>query len=189
MTRHSDARQRIVRATATLLASKGYFGTGLNEIIARSDAPKGSLYHYFPAGKTAIVGAALEFVGVEVAAALEQGSSTPPHARNQLRAFTGILRRWLLDSAFSESCPVFATAVNLAPELTEVQQAGRRALDGWRGCFEAALRRDGCGESGAKAQACLLVAALEGALGLSRLEQSTAPLDLVESQLQALLPG
>lgn len=189
MTRHSDARERIVRATARLLAGKGYFGTGLNEIIVRSDAPKGSLYHYFPAGKPGMVSAALEYVAVEVAAALAQAGASPPHARNQLRVFCGILRRWLLDSDFSESCPVFGTATSLGPDLAEVKQASRQALDGWRGQFENALLGDGCSPANARAQACLLVAALEGALVLARLEQSIAPLELVESQLQALLPA
>jgi TetR/AcrR family transcriptional repressor of lmrAB and yxaGH operons len=189
VTRHSDARDRIVRATASLLASKGYFGTGLNEIITRSDAPKGSLYHYFPAGKTAMVCAAVEFVGAEVAAALEHAASEPPHARNQLQVFAGILRRWLLDSDFNESCPVFATAVNLGLELADVQQVSMQALAHWRGCIEQALARDGLGEADANGQAYLLIAALEGALGLARLERSTAPLNLVERQLLASLPA
>ncbi len=47
----SNAAERIVHATASLLASRGYFGTGLSDIIARAEAPKGSLYHYFPEGK------------------------------------------------------------------------------------------------------------------------------------------
>lgn len=189
VTRHSDARERIVRATAALLASKGFFGTGLNEIIARSDAPKGSLYHYFPAGKTAMVCAALEFVGAEVSAALERGGATAPHARNQLQAFAAILRRWLQESDFNESCPVFGMAVNLTAGLADVQQTSLQVLEHWRGCFEDALARDGVEAISAKAQAYLLVAALEGALGLARLERSTAPLELVERQLLASLPG
>ncbi|MBE1118778.1 helix-turn-helix transcriptional regulator, partial [Escherichia coli] len=48
MPKKSNAAERIVHATASLLASRGYFGTGLSDIIARAEAPKGSLYHYFP---------------------------------------------------------------------------------------------------------------------------------------------
>lgn len=188
MTRKSDVPERIVRATAALLASRGYYGTGLNEIIARSGAPKGSLYHYFPAGKPAMVNAALGFIGAEVEARLDQAGATPPHARSQLQAFVRLLRQWLEHSDFSESCPVFATAVNLDAGLSEVRQASRRALDSWRARFEGALIRDGCVAATAQAQACLLVAALEGALGLARLERSLVPLELVESQLMALLP-
>ncbi len=51
MPKKSNAAERIVHATASLLASRGYFGTGLSDIIARAEAPKGSLYHYFPEGK------------------------------------------------------------------------------------------------------------------------------------------
>ena len=40
-----------MHATARLLQQQGYNATGVNEIVARSGAPKGSLYFHFPGGK------------------------------------------------------------------------------------------------------------------------------------------
>ncbi|UTB33480.1 MAG: TetR/AcrR family transcriptional regulator [Methanobacterium sp. ERen5] len=44
-------RDRIVKAATVLFQNKGYHATGLNEILRKSNAPKGSLYYYFPDGK------------------------------------------------------------------------------------------------------------------------------------------
>ena len=47
----STAREKILQTASELMEKQGYHGTGLNEIIQRSGAPKGSLYYYFPEGK------------------------------------------------------------------------------------------------------------------------------------------
>lgn len=78
MPKKSNAAERIVHATASLLASRGYFGTGLSDIIARADAPKGSLYHYFPEGKPQIASAAIGFVADEVASFLDRAGTQAP---------------------------------------------------------------------------------------------------------------
>ncbi len=41
----------MIKATAKLLQTKGYIGTGMNDIIQLSGAPKGSIYYHFPQGK------------------------------------------------------------------------------------------------------------------------------------------
>ncbi|EQB37811.1 hypothetical protein M948_04410 [Virgibacillus sp. CM-4] len=46
-----NTREEMIKATAKLLQKKGYVGTGLNDIIQQSGAPKGSIYYHFPNGK------------------------------------------------------------------------------------------------------------------------------------------
>ena len=47
----TSTRERILYATAELFRRRGYAGTGLKQIVAEANAPFGSLYHHFPAGK------------------------------------------------------------------------------------------------------------------------------------------
>ena len=47
-------------ATQELLRRRGYAASGLGEIVARSGAPKGSLYFHFPGGKQELAIAAME---------------------------------------------------------------------------------------------------------------------------------
>jgi len=49
--RTSDARQRIVQAALELFAARGYYNTGIADILKESGVGRGSLYHYFPSKK------------------------------------------------------------------------------------------------------------------------------------------
>lgn len=189
MPKKSNAAERIVRATAALLASRGYAGTGLNDIIARAEAPKGSLYHYFPDGKPQIASAAIGFVGREVCDFLDQASTRAPHARNVLRCFTATLSGWLENSQFTEACPVFSTTLSIDAELVPVHAECRQVLQSWHASIERALCADGLEKERAASRAWLVLAALEGAVAIARAEQSLRALHATERELRELLPA
>jgi AcrR family transcriptional regulator len=42
----------MVLATLDLLRRSGLSGAGINHVVAASRAPKGSVYHYFPRGRS-----------------------------------------------------------------------------------------------------------------------------------------
>jgi len=64
------SREAFIAATGRLLRRQGYAATGLNEIVARSGAPKGSLYFHFPGGKEQLALAAMEQTGEQLRAAI-----------------------------------------------------------------------------------------------------------------------
>ncbi|MBK8129269.1 MAG: TetR/AcrR family transcriptional regulator [bacterium] len=49
-------REQIIQSTCQLIEIQGYHATGIKQILAESEAPKGSLYYYFPDGKDELVG-------------------------------------------------------------------------------------------------------------------------------------
>src|SRR4029079_6118216 len=59
----SDARQKMVESAAVLLAMRGLDGTAFSDVITRSGAPRGSIYHHFPEGKDQLVEAAMALTG------------------------------------------------------------------------------------------------------------------------------
>ena len=61
-----ETRARLLDATLDLVEAGGYSGAGLNQVIAASGAPRGSLYFHFPGGKDQLVGEALAAAGHEV---------------------------------------------------------------------------------------------------------------------------
>ncbi|MDQ2717139.1 MAG: TetR/AcrR family transcriptional regulator, partial [Chloroflexota bacterium] len=63
----NTTREQIIEATCDLLEAQGYHATGLNQILAESGAPKGSLYYYFPQGKEELTAAAIDRTGKLVA--------------------------------------------------------------------------------------------------------------------------
>src|SRR5580658_10459280 len=72
-----DVRTNMVKGAAGLLATKGVEGTSFAEVLAATGAPRGSIYHHFPGGKSELVHAALDLVSSRALAVMEskRGSS------------------------------------------------------------------------------------------------------------------
>ncbi len=51
MSNKINTKEKLIETASKLFEIKGYYATGLNEILAESGAPKGSLYYHFPKGK------------------------------------------------------------------------------------------------------------------------------------------
>src|SRR5277367_5362961 len=66
-----DVRAKMVQGAAGLLATKGVEGTSFAEVLAVTDAPRGSIYHHFPGGKSELVHAALDLVSTQALAVME----------------------------------------------------------------------------------------------------------------------
>ena len=73
----TSSRDAFVSSTAKLLRRQGYAATGLNEIVARSGAPRGSLYFHFPGGKQELALAAMEHSGEQLRGAIAAVMASP----------------------------------------------------------------------------------------------------------------
>lgn len=175
MAAQAKHRDEIVRTAAVLFRRQGYAGTGTNQIVAVSGAPKGSLYHYFPQGKEQIAQAAVEHAGALVRTTLARLLDQEPTPGAALRAYAVLLAGWLRESDFQDGCPITTTLLELAPVSRAVTDAGRAAFDGWTGVLAQALVSSGASGVQARRLATLAIAALEGALVLARVQQDTAP--------------
>ena len=60
----AGTRERILDSSGELFRRQGYAGTGIKAILTASDAPYGSLYHFFPGGKEELGAAALRQGGL-----------------------------------------------------------------------------------------------------------------------------
>jgi TetR/AcrR family transcriptional repressor of lmrAB and yxaGH operons len=169
-------KQNLVRTAMRLFRRQGYASTGLQQIVEESGAPKGSLYHYFPSGKEALGEAAVEMAGEMVGSMLSQLAARHREPRAFVRAYCRVMAGWMEESGFRSGCPIATTVLENVPQSPAITAAARRALDGWievvGGVFEAAGSERG--EARSRAQA--IVAAMEGALILSRIRRSTRPI-------------
>lgn len=75
MNAKTDSREKIVAAASKLFQIKGFNATGMNEILKESDAPKGSLYYYFPNGKEELALAAIELASKIIQSKIKTGLS------------------------------------------------------------------------------------------------------------------
>lgn len=179
-------RTRLIKTAARLLQQQGYHATGLNQILEESAAPRGSLYFYFPGGKEELASAALRVSRDYVATALRQVLAAHPDLGEGLRAYLRLAARVLARSGYRDGCPVATVTLETAATSDTLQVAARDAFGEWQLLLEERLRRAGWSPAAAVPRAILILAAIEGALMLSRARRDTVPLETIGEQLAAL---
>jgi TetR/AcrR family transcriptional repressor of lmrAB and yxaGH operons len=159
-----------------LFRRQGYASTGLQQIVAESGAPKGSLYHYFPSGKEALGEAAVVLAGGLIRDMLAELAARHREPKTFLRAYCKVMAGWMEESGFHSGCPIATTLLETAPQSPAITAAGRRAIDGWIDVIGGVLAKGGMQRREARSRAQLVVAAMEGALVLARVRRSTRPI-------------
>jgi AcrR family transcriptional regulator len=177
--KQQPARDRIVRSAVELVRERGVHGVGLRQIVAHADGPRGSLQRYFPGGKRQLITEALNLAAAEVLDDTESGLIEAADLAGAIDAIFAPWRQVLVDSNFTLGCPVAATVVDASGDDQLLQEA-RALLAQMQDSVRDTLVRFGVPKSTADDDASVLLASLEGALILSRANQSTQPLDTVQ---------
>ena len=178
-------RQRMVESAAVLMREKGVEATSFSDVVDATGAPRGSIYHYFPRGKAQLIEEATrygtDFVVAGLAASLEHGDVAA-----SVRTFGSFYAQILRDSDFSAGCPVLAAALE-GERSPGARDAAGEGFKRWEGLLAEGLRRDGVTAAEAGPLATLIVSSLEGGVVLSRAQRTTAPLERVLDQIEALI--
>ncbi len=180
-----SVRERMVDSAVVLLAKSGYQGTSFSTVLERSKAPRGSIYHHFPAGKDELIAAAVERAGANAVAMLDAMEGAPP-----VEVVDGFVALWtavLQRSGFTAGCSVLA--VTVSGESGELLDRARTVFSAWAGRIAELLRAAGVDATRAASFATMLIAATEGAVVLCRAQQSLEPLEAVHEELRRLAPG
>jgi TetR/AcrR family transcriptional repressor of lmrAB and yxaGH operons len=174
-----DTRQRMVIGAARLLAQRGLQETSFSEVLGLTGAPRGSIYHHFPGGKDQLVGDAIALAGAHAITVMEgtRGES----AIEVTKRFLALWRELLIRSDFQAGCSVLA--VTIATDSAELRTHAANVFTSWRRHLADLLHVGGLRKRDAQNFAALLIAASEGAVVLSRAEQSIEPFTLVARQL------
>jgi AcrR family transcriptional regulator len=170
----SESRTRIVRAALELLSQSGLAGVGINQVVAASAAPRGSIYHFFPGGKLELAAVALDEaeqgVGQWFRGVFDQRE---PIAKKVESLFAGAAAN-VESSGFNKSCPVGAVTLDIDSDSEKMRAVCHRIFVTWRDIIAAGL--DEVPEAERRGAAELILATLEGALILSRAQASKDPL-------------
>lgn len=160
-----------------LFREQGYASTGLQQILAESGAPKGSLYYYFPGGKEELGQAAIELAGEKIAAMLsEVEAKHPDDPRAFVTRYCKTMAGWMAESDFQSGCPVATTLLETAPRSPALTAAGNRVFDSWVAIMARVFATSLGSKREATRRAEQLLASMEGALLLARVRQSVRPI-------------
>lgn len=183
----STVRDQILQTTCTLLEKQGFHGTGLNEIVKESGAPKGSLYHYFPDGKDQITAEALLQSGHSTAERIHNGLTGNTSASKAIHDFILLIAEHVESSGFAAGSPLTAVAMETATKSERINLACREAYGLIQNAFKEKLLHSGFSKTEADGLSIFITASVEGGIILSRTYHTADPLRLVAKQLKALL--
>jgi AcrR family transcriptional regulator len=179
----------MVRSAAQLIRRKGVSGTGMREIVAEANAPRGSLQHYFPGGKEELVSGALLWVGGVAARRTERcrRELEPPTPSAFLASIVDGWGRDLTNEDFTAGCPLVAAAADSASTSEQLRNVLQRAFDGWLQPVAESLADLGVPRERCDDLALVIISALEGAIILARIRRDLTPFDALVRQLGPLL--
>lgn len=178
----ATARERLLETGLGLIHERGYHATGIQDILAAAQVPRGSFYHYFP-GKEAFCLAVIDRYAERGYCRLDSYLST--HDYSPLRR----VRRFFDDTRARHAageCRRGCLLGNLGQELADVSEACRERVNGhlehWTARLAQCLRK--AQDAGELARtidtndyAAVLLNSWEGALLRMKLARSVEPLD------------
>lgn len=184
-TKRLGTRDKMLISAAEVMRECGAAGVTIDAVLARSGAPRGSVYYHFPEGRNQILTEALRYAGDSITATIDH--AVDRGARVLLREFVELWERLLTESDFNAGCPVVAAAIGSADGEPELSTEAGVILGRWCTALTQAFVADGFDESAAASLAVMSVSALEGAIVLCRSTRSVLPLHQVGDQLQFLI--
>jgi TetR/AcrR family transcriptional regulator, lmrAB and yxaGH operons repressor len=184
-TKRCDTRKKMLVSAAQVMRERGAAGVTIDEVLARSGAPRGSVYYHFPDGRNQILAEALRYSGESITAMIDDAAGWG--ARALLREFAGYWERLLSEGDFTAGCPVVAAAIGSDDENPKLSAEAGAILGHWCTALTRAFVNDGFADEDAASLAVMSIAAMEGAIVLSRSTQSADPLRQVGDQLEFLI--
>jgi TetR/AcrR family transcriptional repressor of lmrAB and yxaGH operons len=184
---NTTTRQQIIKTTSDLLELQGYYGTGLNQIIKESGAPRGSLYYYFPDGKEELAAEAIA----------EHGQERMAHTRAVLAAHGDVgaaifglimgIAQHLTQGGCTSGAPLAAVSLETASTSERLRAVCRASYEQQALPIEEKLVSSGYQAALAAQLTTLIVSAIEGAIILCRVRQEATPLEDVAQVIKTLL--
>ncbi|WP_329486021.1 TetR/AcrR family transcriptional regulator [Kitasatospora sp. NBC_01246] len=182
-----ETRARLIAGTRNLIEAQGYFGTGLNQIVAQSGAPRGSLYFHFPEGKDQLVAAALAQAGQEVEELLRTPVGRSPEATALVDRLVEVFIARLEESDYSKGCPVATVGLEVAGSNEPLRRVCAEVYASWQLVLTERLTAQGFGPAEAETASGQALAVLEGAVLLARVRRDRRPLEDARHAVRHLL--
>jgi AcrR family transcriptional regulator len=188
--RGAATRARIVESAAEQVLAGGVGGTSLDDIRADTETSKSQLFHYFPGGKSELVGAIASFQADRVLGAQEPYLSRLATWDDWRGWRDAVVAHYRAQPHWG--CPIGALANELIG--TDPERAAEVAvhMEHWRGLLETGVVRlrdagELSPEADPRALSLAVFAALQGGLLLTATAESIEPLEAALDGALAML--
>lgn len=187
MDKKIDTRSKILNSASKLFFSNGYHATGLNSILKVSEAPKGSLYYYFPKGKEEL---ALEAIKVVKDNIKEEIKENLYLSNDPIEGIQKVILN-VADIVDREEVVKGVTVSLLALEASQTNEILREAcMDTfleWESLYYKRLLELGISENDSKEISRIIQIMIEGAIVMSLTKKDNSSLLLVADKMKTII--
>jgi AcrR family transcriptional regulator len=135
-----DTRQRILISAMELFSEKGFGSTSISDILSRSQANSGSLYHYFPGKQDVLVGVLEMYRDGIYQMLLEPAWQGVEDPIDRIFALLDRYRAALLESECVYGCPIGSLALEIHEPDPVVRELLAANFTGWTRAIGNCLR-------------------------------------------------
>ena len=189
MRKGEATRQRIIAEAAPIFNRRGYAGCSIQDLMDATGLEKGGIYRHF-ANKEELAAEAFRLALAQSVKLRTDNLAGIPGALDKLRQL--IANFIEIPSAVPGGCPLMNTAIDADDGNPALRELALKGIQNWRSrlakVVEAGIRT-GEIRKGTKPTriANTIIATLEGALMISRLERSKTPLLDAQATLHIVL--
>jgi AcrR family transcriptional regulator len=175
----SKAKDEMIEGALKLLAVNGLQATSFSDVLKLTGAPRGSIYHHFPKGKEQLISAALKLSEARTNKAISKLAGKDTVGITE--GFLELWRQLLLRSNYTAGCS--AVAVTVATDSNKLLENATSIFRSWQSTLTEIYESAGLSHQVAAQFSTMLIAASEGAVVMSRAEQSIKPFESVARYL------
>jgi TetR/AcrR family transcriptional repressor of lmrAB and yxaGH operons len=187
MSNKINTKEKLIQTASRLFEIKGYYATGLNEILAESGAPKGSLYYHFPKGKEQL---ALESIISEGEKIKSKIQSSLDSIKNPVEAIVANIENvaTVIDNEYKTkdmSIGLIALETYLTSEV--LRGACEEVFTSLENIYTEKLIKAGMNKDDANKLGSVIATMVEGGITYSLVKKSGKPLRLIAEQISKLI--
>jgi AcrR family transcriptional regulator len=173
----AETKERILESSGELFRRQGYMGTGVKQILTEAGAPFGSLYHFFPGGKSELGAETVRRSGFLYGLLLGEYAGPEVELASGIRAFFAGAAETLRDTDYADACPIATVALEMSSTDEEMREACADVFNGWFDGGTVRFMHEGLPRETARRLVIQMICGLEGAFVLSRALRSTEPVE------------
>ncbi|MBU3182903.1 TetR/AcrR family transcriptional regulator [Clostridium psychrophilum] len=182
-----NVKEKFIETASKLFQIKGYNATGLNEILAKSGAPKGSLYYHFPKGKEQL---ALESVNLAGQKIITNVINALDSIENPVEAIKfNIENIAIIIDNEQKTSDISISLIALETYLTSeiLRKACDEIFTSLENIYAKKLIKSGISKDKSYELGCVIAAMIEGGITLSLTKKSGDSLRILAKQLPNLI--
>jgi TetR/AcrR family transcriptional repressor of nem operon len=189
MSKGEVTRQRIIELAAPLFNQRGFAGCSMQDVMEATGLKKGGLYRHFSSKEVL----AAEVFRYSLSQAVKIRTPPANPSLNAIARLCKVIEQFIeKPSSVPGGCPILNTAIDADDGNPVLRQLALKGLRSWRNRIsrmieEGISRKQIRQDTEPRALANTIIAALEGALMMSRLEGSKHALNDARMSLEEMI--